>query len=289
MTLSFSPLCPAFGREVHGLDPKHLDQGDRERLRAALREHAVLLFRGLELTPAEHVELTRAFGELELHPIKAIRLEEQPEIIVLAAGQRTGVRPGEPGAEDVIARLDWHSDTTYLEFPLRAALLYARVIPPEGGQTGWIDMAAVYDALPEETKRRIEGLELAQSLARLQQAIDAAAEADYAANASEAPRFEPVVQPLVHRHPETGRRVLDLSPAFAQSIVGMPAEESAALLRELTAFATQPRFVYMHEWRLGDLVAWDNWRTMHVATGHKRQYRRVMHRTQVRGGVRLSA
>jgi taurine dioxygenase len=289
MSLSFTPLSPALGVEVHGLDPKHIEQADRQRLREALHECGVLLARQIDLTPDQHVELTRVFGEPEIHPIEAIRLEGHPEIIVLAAGQYDEIAADDPGADDVIGTIDWHTDLTYTPLPTRGSLLYARTIPPEGGKTGWVDTAAVYDALPETTKKRIAGLQLIHSLGPLQQAINKAAETDYAADPDEVPEFEEVVHPLVHRHPETGRGVLDISPAFAQRIVGLSEEESEALLRELGDFATQPRFRYLHAWQVGDLVVWDNWRTMHVATGHKRRHRRVMHRTQLRGGTLQAA
>ena len=103
------------------------------------------------------------------------------------------------------------------------------------------------------------------------------------------PEFKPVTHPLVHRHPESGRKVLNISPGFTQSVVGMPEAEGNALLDELRAFATQERFTYFHDWEVGDLVIWDNWRTMHIATGHKKKYARRMHRTTLRGGTRLDA
>jgi taurine dioxygenase len=289
MAIRFTPLSPALGVEVHGLEPRDIDPTDAERLRKALHEHGVLLARHVDLTPDQHVELTRVFGEPEIHPIEAIRLEGHPEIIVLAAGQYDEIQADDPGADDVIGTIDWHTDLTYTPLPTRGSLLYARTVPPEGGKTGWIDTAAVHTALPETTKQRIAGLQVIHSLGPLQQAINQAAETDYAADSDSVPEFQEVVHPLAHRHPESGREVLDISPAFAQRIVGLPEDESAALLRELRDFATQPRFRYLHEWQVGDLVVWDNWRTMHVATGHKRRHRRVMHRTQLRGGALLAA
>ena len=214
-------------------------------------------------------------------------LPEQPEVIVLAAGPLGDEQP-EDGTEEPVGVIAWHSDLTYTAIPSRGALLYARVVPEEGGQTGWIDTAAVYDALPASTKEKIAGLDAVHSLGPLQQAIKDAKTQEYGADTEDLPEFAEVVHPLVHRHPETGRRVLNVSPAFMQRIVGLAPEESEALVDELRTFATQPRFAYFHAWRVGDLVAWDNWRTMHVATGHKRRFRRLMHRTTLHGGERLS-
>ena len=112
---------------------------------------------------------------------------------------------------------------------------------------------------------------------------------EYGSDPKDFPEFAEVIHPPVHRHPETSRSVLNISPAFTQRIVGLSPEESDALLDELRNFATQRRFTHFHSWRVGDLVAGDNWRTMHVAKGHQRRFSRVMHRTTLHGGERLSA
>lgn len=283
MSIRLTPLSTSLGVEVHGLDPEHLAPADEEALRSVLREHAVLLARGLDLSPDGHVALTRIFGEPDIHPIESIRLPGHPEIIALAVDLSGSFAPGDPAAEEVVGRIPWHSDLTYRPLPSRGALLYARTVPPEGGETGYVDTAAVYDGLPEELKRRIAGLRAVHSLGPLQQQVRQA----YPGDAS--PAFAPASHPLVHRHPESGRHVLNISPAFVRSIEGLGEEEGAALLDELRRFATQDRFVYLHRWRVGDLVVWDNWRTMHLAAGHKKKHARLMHRTTLRGGVALRA
>ena len=289
MGFEFSPLCEALGAEIHGLVPETIDRADAQRLRQALHDYAVLLVRGLDLTPAAHVELTRAFGDPEIHPIESIRHEQQPEIIVLGAGQSGQPDPDDPSGDDLIGALPWHSDLSYAQFPCRGALLYPRRVVPDGGQTGFLDTASVYDALPTAMKDRIEGLEVLHALGPIQEVINRAAEVDYAAEPEAAPQFAPVVHPLVHRLPETGRKALNLSTTTAQSIIGLPEEESRTLLRELTEFATQRHFTYFHSWRLGELIVWDNWRTMHIVTGFKRRHPRLMHRTTLRGGAALCA
>lgn len=289
MTIEILPLSPALGVELGGVDPKHLEASDRSGLRDVFLEHGVLLIRDLDLSPRDHVDFTRVFGEPEIHPIPKVRLAGQPEVIALAGGPGTTPPAEVPKPNQVIGRIDWHSDLTYTPLPSRGALLYARVVPPEGGQTGWIDTAAVYDALPESTRQKLEGLMVFHSLAKVQQAIDDAKTGEYEGGPDNTPEFPPAEHPIVHRHPETGRRALNVCPAFAQRIVGLPDDEADALLRELQEFATQDRFVYFHDWRVGDLVVWDNWRTMHLATGHPRRFERLMHRTTLRGGERLVA
>jgi taurine dioxygenase len=160
-------------------------------------------------------------------------------------------------------------------------LLHALEVPPEGGQTGFADTAGIYDALPDDLVRRIEGLRVVHGFGAIGRENRAALESP---TDGKAPEFPDVIHPLVHRHPESGRRVLNISPNFSRSIVGLPPEEGDALLEQLRDFATQDRFVYFHEWRVGDLVIWDNWRTQHTASGHKKKYARRMHRTTLRGG-----
>jgi taurine dioxygenase len=285
MTITTTPLSEALGAEVHGLDPAHLDETDRQALREAFLEYGVLLARGLAgMTPEQHIELSRVFGECAIHPIPTIRMKGHPEIIVLAAEIGDTLAEDDPTREDIVGHIPWHSDLTYTASPCRGSILVARVVPPELGMTGYIDTAAVYDALPDDLRERIEGRNAIHSLGPIQEALKSAARADYEMEGGEAPAFEQVKHPLVHVHPESGRKVLNVSPAFIQSIEGLPEEESRALIDELIAFATQDRFVYLHRWEVGDLIVWDNWRTMHLATGHKKKHGRRMHRTTLEPG-----
>lgn len=285
MTIEIEPLSGVLGAEIRGLDPEHVDAGDRAQLRQAFLEHGVLLMRGLaELSPEQHIELSRIFGECAIHPIPTIRLKQHPEIIVLAVDVADSLAADDPAREEVVGQIPWHSDLTYTDSPSRGSLLLARSVPPELGLTGYVDTAAVYDALPESLRDRIEGRRAVHALGPIQEALKSAARANAETEGGDAPGFEQVTHPLVHEHPETGRKVLNISPAFVRRIEGLSEPESQALIEELVAFATQDRFVYMHRWEVGDLIAWDNWRTMHLATGHKKKHARRMHRTTLAPG-----
>lgn len=275
MSIQISPLSQALGASISGLDPKHLGQSERDALYQAFLDYGVLLIPEVRLTPSEHVELSRIFGETEIHPIESIRHPEEAQIIVLSANAREPIPEGDPAGEEIVGQIPWHTDLTYTTTPSRGALLYARVVPEEGGRTGWIDTAHVYDELSETMKHRIEGLRVVHSFASSRAAAKK--------NGVELPEFPDVIHPLVYEHPENGRKVLNISPNFAQSIVDMPGETGDSLLAELKAFATQDQFAYVHDWAVGDLVVWDNRRTMHRAFGYKKKFQRVMHRTTLKG------
>lgn len=288
MTITTTPLSPALGAQIHGLEPGRMDEADRARLRSAFLEYGVLLSKGHEsISPEEHIDLSRVLGECAIHPIPTIRLKGHPEIIVLAPEVGGTLAQDDPSCEDLVGQGDWHADLYYTDSPSRGSILLARVVPPELGMTGFIDTARVYDELPDDLRSRISGhsgIHSLESLGPIQQTLQNAASADGEMEGGEAPVFEKVVHPLVHEHPESGRKVLNVNPAFIQSIEGLPQDESRALIDELSAFATQDRFVYLHQWEVGDLIIWDNWRTMHLATGHKKKHARRMHRTTLASG-----
>ena len=165
------------------------------------------------------------------------------------------------------ANYHWHTDKPYHPAPPLLTMLHAIELPPEGGDTEFANMALAYDALSDATKYRIAGLHIG-----FRPAFD--------------PSLPAVDHPLVRTHPETRRKSLYLGN-HATHIVGLPEAEGTALLAELLEHATQPRFVYVHRWRLGDLVMWDNRCLLHraVANYEADKYRRVMHRSVVRGTV----
>jgi taurine dioxygenase len=273
MSVSISPLA-RFGSEVHSLDAERLSSEDGAALRQALAEGGILIARGLTLSPTDHVALTRVFGEPELHPIEELRLPGVPELIEFETDLTGTLDTDDPSADDVVGAIEWHSDLSYTSMPSRGALLYAVDVPDRGGDTGFVDTARVYAALPAGLRRRIAGLEVVHQFSRAM---------------SRSSFLPAVTHPLVHRHPLTGQPVLNVSPMFTRSIVGLSAEAGRALLDELIAFATQERFAYLHRWTKGDLVVWDNWKTMHTATGHPKRFRRRVLRSTIRGATRLAA
>ena len=287
MHFETKPLDTGVGAEIIGLDlGQPIDEATRHALYDVWLEAGILLFRGIGTSAERQLALSRCFGELEVHPVESIRLEGYPEIISL-----TNNGPDEPvihyfDGEPIAGRIPWHTDMIYTPRPCRGALLRMVEKPARGGQTGWIDTAAAYDALSEEMKKRIAGLE-----ARFDFVVDIC-EMRFGRpknlrrgtlGTKQYPSFPDVAHPLVWTHPESGRKALMLSPVQLIDMVGMDRSEGDPLLEELVAHVTDGRFTYMHEWELDDMVLWDNWRTMHTALGTSPGLGRVVQRTSIRG------
>jgi len=155
--------------------------------------------------------------------------------------------------------LDWHSDQSYMTHPATGALLYMVEMPNEGGATYWANLQQAYDALNEETRSQIADLEAIYDYAKRQSSYDDEAPL----SASLRRKTPPVLHPLVCINPQTRRQSLYIDPSTMVGISGVSAKKGAALLAQLSAHATQPRFVYTHHWQIGDVVMWDNGQVLH--------------------------
>lgn len=276
MELEFVPLPNGVGSEIRGLDPREIGEAEETALREAFLRNSVLLLRDAQLTPESHIALTRILGEPEIHPMAPTRPGQPPEIIEPSYDAQNTNDP-----EEIVGHIPWHSDQTYTQRPCRGALLRAIEIPPEGGQTGFLDTAAVYEALSDDVKAEIEGLEVVHRLARAHRLLGLHQDAEKVREL--AARFPDIARPLVRVDPTSGIRSLDISPMFADAVAGWPADRSEALLERLREFATQSRFVYWHDWKADDLIIWNNYRTLHSAAGHRNRYVRTMNRTTIEG------
>ena len=257
-----TPTGGALGAEVTGLDLRtELDAETVRQLRAAFLDHCVLFFRGREISQRDLVRFTRYFGE----PVPHVRPQpDRPieEIFVISNVTEDGKPIGALGSEEI----PFHSDLSYLPEPGTISLLYAIEIPERGGETMWANGYAAYEALDPEARSRVDGLHAVHR---------------HPIDALNTP--EPTMHPVVRTHPETGRKVIYVSPHLTSHIADMEREEGRALLDALIAHATHSRFVWKHRWQVGDLVMWDNRCTMHRRTPFDDRQRRVMWRTQVFG------
>jgi alpha-ketoglutarate-dependent taurine dioxygenase len=270
--MDIRPIGTHVGAEVSGIDTTGPIAPEAvAALRGALARHGVLVFRGQPIDDAAQVAFSRCFGPLEVFVSKEHTNRAFPEVMEIAdVGDTT---------KWLSTALLWHTDGSYKAVPSYVTALRAVLLPPEGGETWFCNTAAAYEALPEAEKRRIAGLRVVHDLAHSRSLVPGLPPLGEAERAA-VPAAE---HPLVKAHAGTGQKVLYLG-CHAREVVGMPLEEGRALLRELERWATQPRFVYRHRWRIGDLVIWDNRGTMHRATAYDAsKHRRVMHRTEVSG------
>lgn len=266
------PLTQGFGAELSGIDLAE-EQSEEviESVRALWRNHKLLLFRGQKLEEAHLVKFSRHFGPLEIHLRREYLSREHPEVLLVSNVKQSGKPLGILSDREV----GWHYDQIYLERPAVGSLLYSVKIPPEGGNTYFADMHAAYEALPDETRRRIEGRQAVQSYEAFNRIYSEP-------TSEEQKRKTPdVIHPMVRTHPYTGRKALYICPGMTTQIVGLGEEESEALLAELFEWCTRPEFVYTHSWRRGDALLWDNACTMHRRDPFDGRHERLMKRTTI--------
>lgn len=280
---------PLIGTEVRGIDlSRPLTPEGLAGLAEIWMEHPMLVFPGQAISDEQQIAVARSFGGLEVHPSVAHRSSTHPEIYrVSNVDEKGDILPNE-SSEWQYMELTWlwHTDSSFREIPSKGSILHGIMIPPEGGDTLFANMYAAYDALSESMKQRIAGRRVRHSHdAVIARSAKLSARQDKGTY-TELPAVE---QPLVRRHPVTGRLSLFLSPHTMESVVGMPGDEGAALLDELTRHATQDRFVYRHRWQKDDVIMWDNRCTMHAVMPYDSvNHRRIMHRTTIVGDERPS-
>ena len=260
MALEFHPLHPLFAAEVRGIDLCRPPDGAAVReIGAAMDRHGVLVFRGQSLDEDAQIAFASGFGRLDAGLRKARpgvhRFRHEETIDISNVGADGGVDAAKIASN--VANALWHSDSSFQAPAAMYSMLYAVVVPPVGGQTEFCDLRAAYDALPQEMKDEIAGLR-SQHFAFHSRLM--MGDASYTEEQMKV--FPPIEWPLVRRHPGSKRKVLWVG-VHATHILGRTVPEGRLLLLDLLEHATQRQFVYRHEWRVGDLVMWDNRCTLH--------------------------
>ena len=268
------------GAEVIGLDiSRPIGEADFARIHRAHLDHHVLVFRDQRVSPADHVAFSRRFGPLEIHVLHQFQLKGHPEILIVSNIRGEG---GEPiGLGD--AGVYWHSDISYKPHPSLGSLLHAQELPSEGGDTLFADQHLAWEALSPQLQARLLPLKAEHSYLAKYEELRAKNPWRPKLSPAQIDQVQPAVQPVVRTHPETGRKALFVSEHFTTRIVGLPPDESDALLAELFAHSVKPEFVYRHRWQPHDLVFWDNRSLMHLAAGTPDHLRRKLYRTTVKG------
>ena len=280
MALTFRKLHPHFVAEVGPVDLRRVhDPETLAEIRAGMDEYAVLVFHDQPFTDAEHLDFAERldgvlhtklgssalqknrFGNEALGDIS--NLDENGEIM------KTSNRRRMYGLGNRL----WHTDASFQDPPGRYSMLSAKVVPPVEADTEYADMRAAYDALPEEEKIRLEGLRAHHSIAYSRQTLG------FEFSESEQDALKGAIHPLIRTIPRSKRRSLYVA-SHASRIIDWPLPEGRLLRRDLIEHATRPEFVSRHQWRVGDLVIWDNRATMHRArpfddATYRRELRRV--------------
>ncbi len=281
--MNIAPLSDVLGAEVSGIDiARDLDGAAFAAVLDAFHRYRVLVFREQYLDPADQVGFAARFGPLEVHDNRRYNLPDNEHVMVLSNDLRDGEPVGVPDAGD-----SWHTDLSFKETPSLCTLLQAVTLPSEGGDTAFACMTRAYAALPADIKARIEGRRAIHNPSKLVNPrveispLRKDADAFYKGQTA---RFPDVAHPIVRTHPETGEKSLYVQPRFTIGIEGMDDEEAQPLLDILFAHQIRPEFVYLNEWRDGDLLMWDNRCVIHYATGgYSYPDIRTMHRTTVLG------
>ena len=290
MTIAIRQIHPVFVGEVSGVDlTRPLAPDEVAAVEAGMDRYAVLVFHDQKITDEQQMAFSKNFGPLEDARGGNITKAEDKRLATGMNDVSNLGRDGQPLPRESRVRLFnlgnmlWHSDSSFRPIPTKYSLLSARVVNPTGGNTEFADMRAAYDTLDAPTRALIEDLICEHSLMYSRGSLGMLDYSD-----EELAMFRPVRQRLVRTHPVSGRKSLYLS-SHAGTIIGMPTPEARILLKDLTEHATQPKFVYVHQWRVGDLVMWDNRQMMHRVRRYDEGQPRDMRRTTVAGDAPTAA
>ena len=286
MAIQRKNLGAALGTEIVDVDlSRPLPQADIDAIEAAWRERLVVVFHRQKLSDPQLIAFSRNFGELDPpgpNPYGEPFNKEHPELNVISNVVENGKPVGNLGDGEAV----WHADMTYVDVPPKAALLHALEVPPPeaGGNTYFANMFAAYETLPADLKKSVEGKIAVHdashnSAGMLRKGYKAVADVRETVGAH---------HPLVRTDPKTGRKALFLGRRPNAYVLGLSVADSEALLDALWAHATQPRFAMCHEWKVGDVLMWNNLSVLHRRDPFDPRTRRVMHRSQIKGNERIA-
>jgi len=275
------PTGAALGADIEGVDlAGPLSPETMAAIKQAWGEHLVLRFRGQSLSDDDLMRFSRQFGPLDWAPVAAADVkmagaDEKQYVMVISNVIENGVAIGQLGAYEAI----WHTDMSYIAEPPMASALYSLEVPQSGGDTGFCNMYLALETLPAELRRQVEGKFFRHDASR-----NSAGELRRGyVDAPDASQTVGADHPIVRTHPATDRKALFLGRRRNAYIPGLSLADSEALLDALWAHATKDEFTWYQQWRVGDLILWDNRSVMHRRDAFDPAARRVMHRTQIKG------
>jgi taurine dioxygenase len=283
LDIKVTPLSPACGAEIHGVDLAQ-DLGDDTiaAIKAAWAQHLVLVFRGQTITQQQQLRFAARFGELgerkvaeareELRPLATGVLQTDPRVMLVSNLRVDGTPVGAFGDGEM-----WfHIDSGYAQRPYKYTFLYAVELPSEGGHTLFSNMYRAYEAVPEPLKAGLAGLKALHI-----HEYKRSAKVDVPDDLSRSLHY---FHPVFITHPDTRRKTLFVDRLMTARIEGLSREESDQILQQLYEIGERREFVYEHVWRLGDVVMWDNRCTIHARTWFPPEENRLLRRCTIAGG-----
>ncbi|MBT3398676.1 MAG: taurine dioxygenase [Rhodospirillaceae bacterium] len=274
-------MSPACGGVIEGIDlSQNLTNRQFDEIHEALLDRTVIVFRDQDITPEQQVAFARRFGEPQPSSVSGFeKSKENPEIDIL-----------EYDADNPphVTRDLWHTDFVGTERPTMGTVLYAKDIPPQGGDTVWVNMVAAYEALSDRMRAHVDGLwayhDSYQPYSEFvrPEMYDAEKGTDYLRDKRAA--YVPALHPVVRKHPVTGKKGLFVNESMTAFIKDMDRRESDFLLRYLFDYLRTPEFNYRHKWQTNDLAVWDNRLSLHYALFDYTEHR-LMHRIVIQGDV----
>ena len=250
-TITIDKLTPIIGAEIAGVDlSKPLSNRTSDEIHRALAENLVIFFRDQHITPQQHLAFGRLFGELHIHPASGRTLQGHPEILIIAADEKSKRVAGE----------EWHSDVSFETEPPLGSILYLTEVPPTGGgDTLFASMYAAYEALSDRMKAYLAGLTALHDGESVYRGLYANA------GVADKPAYPSAEHPVIRTHPVTGKKALYVNRGFTRHIIGIPRDESDAILAYLYQHAENPLFQCRFRWTENAIAFWDNRCAQHRA------------------------
>jgi taurine dioxygenase len=265
-------ITPTIGAEISNIDlSQDLSEEKLDQIYQDLIDYKVIFFRNQEISPKNHIALAKSFGEIEPpHPVYP-HVRDFPEIVLL-----------ENDANNPPDTDEWHTDVTFKSDPAFASILYSKIIPPSGGDTLWCSLSAIYEALPDDTKKYLETLRAVHDMGSFRNNFIDDDNEKSAQNVNEGfQKFGNAIHPMVKVHPISKNKLLYINPGFTSQIVGMNMTDSNNLLAYLFNFMNKPEFQIRFKWSANTIAIWDNRCTMHYAIGDYMPHHRQMNRITV--------
>lgn len=273
------------GVSIEGIDLSTLDEVSFQKIQKLWLEHLVIVFPNQNISDEDHIKFGKRFGDLEVHPSLSHRSSKNPEIYRVSNVDENGnIIPNKETSWQYLKQSWlWHTDSSFRKIPSNGSILHGISTTTEGGNTLFANMYKAYEDLDQSLKDKIKNLKVIHDHDYI---ISLSKELSKRKNKGNYDKLDPVIHPLVRRHPSTKKLSLFLSPHTMVNIKDYDNKKGRELLDQLIDHATQPHYVYKHSWNNHDIVMWDNRCTMHsVEPFDNNNIKRIMHRVTLIGDL----